>query len=267
MGKNLVKNKKEKAIKKEYPGYIKPGFEHYDPVDLSSWTEDIVCKNSMRKYTSFYCTGVYGGISTGYTVGCCLRCVFCWIDISRDFPEKHGKLYSPEDVFQKLLRYAKKKRVKKMRISGGEPTLCRDHLLGILDLIEATDYLFILETNGIPLGADEEYAEQLAKYRNIHVRVSLKAGTPEGFERRTGAKGEFYEVPYHAIRHLMKRKISFHVAAMTDERLMPSAERNAMIKKLKEIGYRDYLEEETCDPYPRAEYRLKEAEMRIYDKT
>lgn len=220
----------------------------------------------MRKYVDFYCTGVYGGISTGYTVGCCLRCIFCWVDFSRDFPEKFGRFYSPEDAFRQLFKNAKNKNVKKMRISGGEPTLCSDHLLAILDLTEGTDYLFILETNGILFGADEEYVEKLTKYRNIRVRISLKAGLPEGFQQRTGAKGDFYELPYKAIRHLMRKKISFHVAAMSDQRLMPSEEREAMLKKLNEIGYKGFLEEETCDPYPHTIYRLKEAGLSIFNK-
>ena len=251
---------------KGYPEYLTPGFEPFDPLSLASWTEELVCKDSKRRYTDFYCTGVYGGISTGYTVGCCLRCVFCWVDFSRDFPEKFGTFYSPEDAFQKLLENAKKKRVKKMRISGGEPTLCRDHLLGLLDLIEGKDYQFILETNGILFGADEGYVDKLTKYRNIHVRVSLKAGTPEGFEKRTGAKGDFYELPYQAIRNLMSKKISFHVAAMSDPRLMPSEERATMVKKLREIGYKDFFEEETCDPYPHTVFRLEKAGFSIFAK-
>ncbi|MEW6213659.1 MAG: radical SAM protein [Nitrospirota bacterium] len=246
-----------------YLRHVRPGHKPFDPLQLVAWTEGIVCKDSMRRYTDFYCTGVYGGISTGYVVGCCLRCIFCWVDFSRDFPEKFGRFYSPEDAFEQLSRNAKRERLKKMRISGGEPTLCRDHLLGLLDLIKGTDYLFILETNGILFGADEGYVEELTKYTNIHVRVSLKAGTREGFERRTGAKGDFYELPYNSIKHLIKEKISFHVAAMSDPRLMPPEEKAAMLKKLNEMGYKDFLEEETCDPYPHTIYRLKEAGLSI----
>lgn len=253
-------------MEEEYPRFVKPGFKLFDPVDLASTTEDIVCQNSKRLYTEFYCTGVYGGISTGYVVGCCLRCIFCWVDFSRDFPEKFGSFYSPENAFEQLLKNAKKEKVKKMRISGGEPTLCRGHLLGLLDLVEGTGYLFILETNGILFGADKGYIERVTEYTNIHVRVSLKAGTPEGFQRRTGAKGDCYELPYHAIRYLMMEKVSFHVAAMSDPRLMPPEEKAAMVKKLNEIGYRDFLEEETCDPYPHTIYRLKEAGFPIVNK-
>ncbi len=252
--------------REEYPRWVKPGSRLFDPLVLTHSTEEIVCNDSMRRYTDFYCTGVYGGISTGYVIGCCLRCIFCWVDFSREFPEKFGRFYSPEEAFGQLLRNAEKKRVKKMRISGGEPTLCRDHLLGLLDLIEGKNYLFILETNGILFGADQGYVEELTKYKNIHVRLSLKAGTSEGFQKRTGAKGDFYKLPYIAIRHLMRKKISFHVAAMSDPRLMPSEERAVMLKKLKEIGYKDFLEEETCDPYPHTIYRLKEAGLKILNK-
>jgi len=82
---------------------------------------------------------VYGGISTGYTVGCCLRCVFCWVDFSRDFPEKYGQLYAPEEVFEQLVKNARKRGISKLRISGGEPTLGKEHLLALLELVEATD--------------------------------------------------------------------------------------------------------------------------------
>jgi uncharacterized Fe-S cluster-containing radical SAM superfamily protein len=252
-------------MKEGYPRHVKPDHKPFDPLQLGASTEGIVCKDSMRKYTDFYCTGVYGGISTGYVVGCCLRCVFCWVDFSRDYPEKYGRFYTPENAFEQLLRNARKNRVKRMRISGGEPTLCRDHLLGLLDLTEGTDYLFILETNGMFLGADEGYVKELTKYTNIRVRLSLKAGTPEGFQRRTGAKGDSYELPYKAIRYLIKEEIPFHVAAMSDQRLMPSEERAVMIGKLKEIGYRDFLEEETCDPYPHTIYRVKEAGLPIFN--
>ncbi len=248
----------------EYPRYLKPGYEPYDPIQLATMTEGLVCQNSSRKYTDFYCTGVYGGISTGYAVGCCLRCIFCWVDFSRDFPEKYGQLYSPEEVFERLVKNARKRGVSKLRISGGEPTLGKEHLLALLELVEGTDYLFILETNGVLIGSDADYAHQLARYTKIHVRVSLKAGTAEGFEERTGAKGEFLGLPYEAISRLGEAKVSFHVAAMSDPRLMPSSERADMLRRLKEIGYKGYLEEEACDPYRTSIARLREAGFELF---
>ncbi len=252
---------------KEYPRYITPGFPPFDPVQLAKVTEEIVGQGSSRKYTAFYKVGVYGGISTGYTVGCCLRCIFCWVEWSRDFPESHGRFFTPKQVFQNLVFWAKKKKVPRLRISGGEPTLCKDHLLQVLELVNSTNYLFILETNGVLLGHDPDYAKRLDRFsQNLHVRVSLKAGTSEGFQRRTGAVGKFYELPFLAIKNLKQTSLEYHVACMSDPRVMPEKERALMLQKLKEVGYRGYLEEEYCDPYPTCMVRLEKADQDIFNR-
>jgi len=187
------------------------------------------------------------------------------VEWSRDFPESHGKFFTPQQVFQNLLLKAKKKRVSKLRISGGEPTICKDHLLQVLEFVRSTDYLFMLETNGILLGHDQNYAKELDRFsRNLHVRVSLKAGTAEGFQRRTGAVGKFYELPYLAVKNLAQTNLEFHVACMSDPRVMPKEERVAMLQKLKEVGYHGYLEEEYCDPYPTSVVRLEKAGYRLF---
>ena len=248
----------------EYQGFITKDSIPFDPLQLAMETEKLCMKGSSRKYTNFYCTGVYGGISTGYLVGCCLRCVFCWVSFSRDFPYKYGEFLTPDEVLEKLLSNARTAKVKKLRVSGGEPTLGKTHLLRLLDLVEETDYFFVLETNGILLGKEPEYVRALKKYRNLYVRVSIKAGTPEGFERRTGGKGEFYELPYLAVETLKKEGLYFRVAPMSDSRLMPKEERREMIKKLREIGYKDYLEEEVCDPYDTSVVRLRKAGFSIF---
>ena len=126
--------------------------------------------------------------------------------------------------------------------------------------------LFILETNGILLGADPGYVNKLKKYKNVHIRVSLKAGTPEGFERRTGGRGKFYELPYRAVEYLNASGMNFHVAAMTDSRMMPKEERAVLIDRLQSIGYNDYLEEEQCDPYPSAKTRLQKAGFHLWKR-
>jgi uncharacterized Fe-S cluster-containing radical SAM superfamily protein len=216
----------------DYLGYLKEGFQPYDPVELMRLTEKKVCRGDARKYTDFYCVGVYGGISTGYLVGCCLRCVFCWVDLSRDFPDRYGCFCTPDEAADRLIANARKRRVGRLRLSGGEPTLGKDHLLGVLDQVDGCGFSFILETNGIPLGHDPDYAQALAKYRDVHVRVSLKAGSAAGFETRTGARGEYWELPFQAIERLMAAGVSFHVAAMTDPRLMPAEERSSLVRRL-----------------------------------
>lgn len=246
-------------MKNEYPRMLTPGMVPFDPLELARRTEEIVCRGSARKYSKMRVVGVYGGISTGFAVGCCLRCAYCWVDRSRDYPERYGTFYTPEQVFEKLVNNARKRKVGKLRISGGEPTLCREHLIGVLDLVNETDYHFILETNGILFGPDPSYVEALKKYKNVHTRVSLKAGTGEGFQERTGARAEFFELPFKAVENLMRAGVSFHVAAMTDPTVMSSKERETMVLRLEKLGYVDYFEEEKCDPYPNALARLREA--------
>lgn len=243
----------------EYPRFITPGFTPFDPLRVTEMTRKIVCRGDARKYTEFYCTGVYRGISTGYVVGCNLRCFYCWSSFSRDFPERYGEFYSAKQVFNILYANAKRAGVRKMRISGGEPTICWEHLMKLLELVDQTKFLFILETNGIVIGANKDYAYDLQRFKNIYVRVSLKAGYPEKFTERTGAKSEFFELPYKAIKYLKDAGIRFHVAAMTDPRIMDKKEREEIIKKLAKIDewLALNLEEEVIDPYPSTIARLK----------
>jgi uncharacterized Fe-S cluster-containing radical SAM superfamily protein len=248
---------------KTYPRFVTPGFEPFDPVELARETEKIVCQKNERKYTAFYATGVYGGIATGYTCGCCLRCVFCWVDWSRDFPEKFGKFYSPTEAFEKLSEAAHRYGVQKLRVSGAEPTLGKEHLLGLLEHVERSEFdIFILETNGILFGVDKSYVKEISKFKKPHVRVSLKAGTPEAFARKTGAKPEAFEIPFQAILNLLDSGVSFHVAAMSaDPRIMTPEERVSLLKKLAEIDPKLVLtlEEEVIDPYETTFARLKHA--------
>ena len=243
---------------------MKPALSSFDPITLSSLIKESICKDSSMKYREFYRSGPHGGVSTGYVAGCCLRCIFCWTDESRDEPEKFGKFYSPEEAFEELMRNANIKGIKRLRLSGGEPTICREHLFSLIGLIQDTESILTLETNGILLGNDEGYVEKLSQYNQFHVRVSLKAGTPEGFQRITGAQADFYELPYKSLKYLLKYKMSFHAAAMTDPRIMPPDEKNALLIKLKGIGYDNFLEEETCGPYPHAILRLKEAGLSVF---
>lgn len=250
-----------------YPRFLTPKQEPFDPLELARATEQIVCKGDKRKYTDFYATGVYGGIATGYTVGCCLRCIFCWVDWSRDFPERFGGFYSPSEAFERLREAAHRYGVQKLRISGAEPTLGKRHLLELLEQVEQSEFkLFILETNGILLGADRGYVRELSRFKKPHVRVSLKAGTPEAFTRKTGAKPEAFELPFRAIESLLDHGVSFHVAGMLDDpRLVSPEERTKLAQRLAEIDPRlvASFEGEVVDPYETTLARLKHAGLKL----
>ncbi len=250
-----------------YPRYLEQGSAPFDPLDLARKTEEIVCRGNRRKYTKFYCTGVYGGIATGYTCGCCLRCAFCWVGWSRDFPEQYGSFYSPEEAFLKLSLVARKAGVSQIRISGAEPTLGKAHLLGLLERVESSPFhLFILETNGILIGADPDYARQIARFKKVHTRVSLKAGTPEAFTQKTGAIPESFDLPFQAIVNLIRSGVRFHAAAMSaDSRIVSKEERQILLDRLSAIhpALVRNLEEEMVDPYPTTLERLRRAGIHL----
>lgn len=262
-----------------YQRFLTPNFRPYNPLELAKETEKIVTRPGPegleRKYTGVYSAPVYRGVATGYAVGCCLRCIYCWSDWSRDFPEFFGEFYSPKKIASKLFNAAEKGikasgweafkhlKVNKLRLSGCEPTIGKEHLLSVLSYVMDSKYpLFILETNGIILGFNKNYVKKLTEFRDkLYVRVSFKAATPEGFTKRTGALGKYYELPFKALKHLLDEGIYARAVAMTDPRVMPKEERKLLIQMLDEIdsktNYPKTLEEEVIDIYETTANRLK----------
>ncbi len=243
-----------------------------DPIELAAKTKKIVCKGNKRRYLRFGTTPDYGtGVATGYIAGCNLRCAFCWASETRENLEISKSFYSPEDVFEMLSEIVKKNpRIDKVRISDGEPTIGRDHLLELIELVEKSDIgSFILETNGTLLGNDETYVSDLSSFRKLSVRISLKGGTSEAFSRITNAVPEAFELPFQAIRNFYKYNVPCSVAAMSgDPRFMTPLERISLIVKLGTIDPALVLklEEEFTILFPTTKKRL-ETEGWIYNYT
>lgn len=231
----------------------------YNPIDLAALTKNIVCKNNHRKYYRFRSSRFYGGIATADCVGCCLRCIFCWSWNVVARPEVCGKFYSPEEFVHKLIAIAKSKKYRQLRISGNEPTICREHLIKILELIPK-DYVFILETNGILIGSDITYAKELSRFPNLYVRVSLKGTCEEEFSRLTGTVPEGFQLQLAALEHLNRCGANIHPACMIS---FSSPENIAALrKKLKAINtaFEDFEVEELI-LYPSVKERLKKLKM------
>jgi uncharacterized Fe-S cluster-containing radical SAM superfamily protein len=164
------------------------------------------------------------------------------------------------------------KKIDKLRLSGCEPTIGKEHILNLLQYVEESKYkLFILETNGIILGNDKDYVKRLSEFKDrLYVRVSIKAATRESFTQRTGAMGEFYMLPFQALKNLLDEGIYARAAAMTDERIMPPEERQTLIQMLDEIdpkaNYPKTLEEEVIDAYDTTIKRIKAYQDEEYAK-
>ena len=104
--------------------------------------------------------------------------------------------------------------------------------------------------------------KQLKDFKEkLYIRVSFKAAAPEAFTRRTGALGQYYELPFKALKYLLEEGIHTRAAAMTDPGVMPREERNTLLRKLNDIDPRaDYfstLEEEQIDNYDTTRQRIK----------
>jgi uncharacterized Fe-S cluster-containing radical SAM superfamily protein len=234
----------------------------YNPVEIAEVTENTVCESSRRKYYRFRPARFYGGISTADCVGCCLRCVFCWSWNIVARPEKHGSLYTPEEVARRLINIAKKKRFNQVRISGNEPTLCREHLINVLKLIPKT-YLFILETNGILIGNDRTYAEELLRFPNLYVRVSLKGTCEEEFSKLTGSIPGGFQLQLRALEFLKDCGVRVHPACMIS--FSPRENIMTLKKRLRAIdpAFEDFEVEELI-LYPAVEERLKTMRLRYF---
>ena len=202
-----------------------------DPLKLAQTVENQVCKNDSKKYYRFRKTQFYGGCATADCLGCNLRCVYCWAQKKVWQPQKFGKYYSPKSVSEKLLTMNQPL----VRVSGGEPTIGKNHLLKLLSSIPE-DILFILETNGILL--DEVYVKELSEFSNLYVRVSLKGVNEQTFEQNTGADGRFFNNQLKALELLKKYSIQHRAAILfniyTEEQIkslrIPDLEFESLIK-------------------------------------
>ncbi len=267
----LDADKRARYAERDEQGNFLPPFP-VNPITLTEKTRKEVCRIEngipLRKYTRFYVVGVYGGIATAYSVGCNYRCTFCWVDWSRDWPERYGEFYSPEKVYSNLRGIMRTQGLRRARISGAEPTLCPDHLCGVLELVQRARNefdLFVIESNGVVLSQEKDLAQRLSKYASYdtdnvgHVRLSIRGGMPEPFEEKTGCSKEFMELPFIAAQRLWNAGVSFHVAVVVDPRFTTEEEKEIIYGKLADIdsSVRQGIEEELLDPYPHALVRLR----------
>ncbi|MFB0561448.1 MAG: radical SAM protein [Candidatus Lokiarchaeia archaeon] len=229
----------------------------YDPFELAQKTEQIVMRGESKLYYRFRGGRWYGGIATADCCGCPLRCIFCWGAKPRDNPQRFGQFYNPEQVFRNLTRIAEKRGYSLLRISGNEPTVGKDHLLRILEMVDQTNYTFILETSGVILDAD--YASQLSEFKNIHVRVSLKGASEEEFTRLTGAGPEGFQLQLNALKNLVDAGVSCNPALMSSFSTKTSLQK--LIFRLSEIdsSLPSRLEDEVVILYPRVKKQLARA--------
>ena len=216
-------------------------------------------QGQLRRYYRFRADRWYGGVATGDVVGCGLMCRFCWAsDSILERPSTCGQFLPPSEAARRLIQAAESSGFGQVRLSGGEPTIGRPHLLQMLSEVEkAGRFRFILETNGILLGADSSYCEELAAFECLHARVSLKGASEIEFETMTGARGDGFALQLAALGNLSRARVGWHPAVMssfsTDESMGRLQDR---ISSIDSKAARD-LEVEQLIQYPRVKRRLR----------
>ena len=179
-------------------------------------------------------------------------------------PAEVGRFHSPDEVAYSLTTLAKKRGFDQLRVSGGEPTIGKLHLLQLLDRLEGKGYRFILETNRIPIACDEDYAEEISKYGFVHVRVSLKGCNEDEFSILTGAKPEGFKLQLKSLERLVKADVSCHPSIMAS--FSPRANLDSLIERLGRMSLelaRD-VEIEELIPYPHVLNRIQKYGLKYY---
>jgi len=236
--------------------------EGFDPLILNEKTEKIVVDGNKRKYVQLgRSLRFYGGTTSATEVGCNLRCKFCFSDQPVWNPKNTGKFYSPQEVFDGLAKNARRYGHKLISASASEGTIGLQHLYELLDLVEQSEFIYILETNGMNIGANAEIAKQLAKYKRLHVRVSIKGCSSEEFHTLSGAHRDAYELPFKALRHLIDAGVSCNacvMASFSDKKGIAEVK-----EKLSEIrpGILRSLEIERIKQFPKVRARLKQHQL------
>ncbi len=174
-----------------------------------------------------------------------------------------GRFYEPSKAWSMLEKLLRKTGYSKVRLSGGEPTIGFKHLLTLLEYNEAFGKsIFIIETNGILIGARREYARELSKYSNIHVRVSIKACSRELFNKLTGAVGSGLDLQIKALANLADYGVSHHpaiVSSFGDKECFKN-----LLVMIREVDPESLLnvEEEIIVLYPRVRRELEKAGLK-----
>lgn len=238
----------------------------YDPIALSERVEERVSRYRKgvleRRYWRIRSTRHYGGNVAGDVVGCNLRCAFCWAWKFSHYTDK-GFYLSPQRAAEEIVK-AGPYRI--ARLTGGEPTIAWEHTRMLAELLVRNNYLFVLETNGILIGAGRIDLKEIP--RGVFIRVSIKAPTPEAFYRVTGARSDAWYYQIRALERLVEAGFTpgrdFRASVVLG--VAPKREYAGLFEKLASI-HSDLvttIEPEEIILYPHVEELVKRRGLRLY---
>jgi uncharacterized Fe-S cluster-containing radical SAM superfamily protein len=237
----------------------------FDPIVRAAETEKLVMHAGTRLYYRFRSSQFYGGIATADAVGCSFLCAYCWNYDRHLHPDQYRTFYSPREVASRLLNVADSRSLNKFRVSGSEPLLGEPSFKHLNQLIRTIlryrpDSMFILETNGLYLGAHPEKCAAL-NIPQLKVRISMKGADEKSFEKVTGAKRKFFHYPVTALRELQNQGVSSWPALMQE---LFSPKQVVQFKRfLESAGISQELELEQMQLYPHVVRNLKKRRFAV----
>lgn len=228
-------------------------------------------KGQARKYYRLRPARYYGGVATADQVGCNLLCAYCW-NYGRNLRPAHceGKYYHYREIAKRLVDISQRKGFRRIRFSGAEPILGEhsfDHLVGVLEEIRKRDPFmeFILETNGLVIGARPEFAQRLAGFARLQVRITLKGWDEESFELISGAEGAFWELPLKGLQALLNQGIVAWAAIMYETFGRRGIEKISTALQERSIRL-EQIEVEYLEPYPFVLENLRLRSIELYEQ-
>jgi len=121
-----------------------------------------------------------------------------------------------------------------------------------------------LETNGILIGNDQKYAEDIAKHKYIHVRVSLKGCNENEFATLTGAQPEGFNLQLKALENLVRAHVKCHPAVMTSFSTQLSVQQLTERLKTISLTLAEELEIEELILYPSVKRKINKHGLKYY---
>ena len=105
--------------------------------------------------------------------------------------------------------------IKRVRVSGCEPTLNLEHLLPIIRMAVSDGYDYVLDTNGVHL--TEDFLEAIKPLRDkVYIYMGLKGSTPELFEKTTTVEAKYWYNQLEALRLVVKHGFTLGVNVMAN---------------------------------------------------
>jgi uncharacterized Fe-S cluster-containing radical SAM superfamily protein len=179
-------------------------------------------------------------------------------------PADFGRFHTPRKIADSMVALARNRGLTLLRVSGGEPTIGKPHLLRLLDNLKGKGYRFVLETNGLPIACDENYAENLSRFHLVHVRVSLKGCSEEEFAMLAGAKPKGFTLQLKALQYLIDAEVSCHPSVMMS--FSPRRSFQSLIQRLGRINpmLAEETEIEELILYPHVVRRIQRHGLKYY---